>query len=300
MLTATHVAFSDESHQNIGQFRGVSLISLENKYYKVISDKLQSILDSNEGSEIKWGKIGGFRERTIGANFLIKSIEYAVKGLLRIDVLVWDVSDSRHTIRDRDDMANLQRMYYHLFKNVLINRWPEYSTWVLYPDENTGMNWDTIEDFLDKVSTTAEIQNDLFTKSRFKFRLKNEFNIEKIIPCDSKDQPIIQLADLYVGMAIYSRMCYPKYCYWLNSRQPSLFNNEINSTIKLSRADKERCRLLFEFNRMCKEHRLGVSLDTHGGLRTFNPRNSINFWWYEPQHELDKAPLRHKHQKRTD
>ena len=45
MLTVTHAAFSDESHQNIGQFRGVSLVSLENKYYKVISDKLQSILD---------------------------------------------------------------------------------------------------------------------------------------------------------------------------------------------------------------------------------------------------------------
>lgn len=297
MLTATHVAFSDESHQNIGQFRGVSLISLENKYYKVISDKLQSILDSKKVSEIKWGKIGGFRERIIGINFLIKSIEYAVKGLLRIDVLVWDISDSRHTIRNRDDMANLQRMYYHLFKNVLINRWPEDSIWVLYPDENTGMNWDTIEDFLDKVSTTIETHNDLFTKSRFKFRLKNEFNIEKIIPCDSKKEPFIQLADLYVGIAIYSRMGYAKYYHWLQSHsgQPTLFNEEMGDTIKLSRADKERCSLIYEFDRLCKDNKLGVSFGTFGGFRTLNPRNPINFWWYEPQHELDKAPLRHKH-----
>jgi hypothetical protein len=37
---------------------------------------------------------------------------------------------------------------------------------------------------------------------------------------------------------------------------------------------------------------LGVSLKTHGGLRTLQPANRINFWWYEPQSPEDKAPTK--------
>jgi len=35
---------------------------------------------------------------------------------------------------------------------------------------------------------------------------------------------------------------------------------------------------------------MGVSLRKYKGLRTMKPSNPINFWWYEPQSDLDKAP----------
>jgi carbonic anhydrase len=205
-----------------------------------------------------------------------------------------------HKIRDRDDVANLQRMYYHIFKNVLSKRWPDKSSWILYPDQNTAIDWDTIEDILDIKSSNIEAYSNLFTKGRFKFRLKEEFNIREIVPCGSKYEPLIQLGDLYAGMAIYSRDSYNMYChlsqtYFATVKQLSLFDVEIDNSIKPSRADKERCRLIFEFNKLCKSKKLGVSLDTYRGLRTRDPSNPINFWWYEPQHELDKAPLKQKY-----
>ena len=39
-------------------------------------------------------------------------IEQALQGALGEDVLTWDTEDSRHKIKGRDDIANLQRMYY--------------------------------------------------------------------------------------------------------------------------------------------------------------------------------------------
>ena len=301
MSHATHIAFSDESHQNIGQFRGISLISLKKEHYKLISDKLQFLLKSKRITELKWNNIRDVKERNVGIQFLAESINFALQGMLRVDVLVWDIEDNRHRIHGRDDVANLKRMYYHIFKNVLSKRWPNKSTWFLYPDENTAIDWDTIEDILDKVGTKMEIYRNILTKGKFKVRLKEDFNIVEIAPCDSKQEPLIQLGDLYVGVAIYSRSRYRQYRYYLEthfpSRQMTLFNVGIDNSIKLSKADKERCQLILEFNKLCKSKKLGISLDTFKGLRTPNPDNPVNFWWYEPQHELDKAPLRQKHQK---
>lgn len=299
MSYISHVAFSDESHHNIGRFRGISMISLKSEHRKLIHDKLQSLLASEGVKEFKWTRTRSIKERNVGIQFLNESVRYALKGMIRIDVLVWDIEDSRHKIRDRDDVANLQRMYYHIFKNVLSKRWPDKSSWILYPDQNTAIDWDTIEDILDIKSSNIEAYSNLFTKGRFKFRLKEEFNIREIVPCDSKHEPLIQLGDLYAGMAIYSRDSYNMYRHLARTlfttvKQLSLFDVEIDNSIKPSRADKERCRLIFEFNKLCKSKKLGVSLDTYQGLRTRDPNNPINFWWYEPQHYLDKAPIKEK------
>ena len=109
------------------------------------------------------------------------------------------------------------------------------------------------------------------------------------------------LGDLYVGMAIYSRNYYKRYRYYFQtyspSRQMTLFNVGAENSVKLSNADKQRCQLILEFNKLCKSKKMGISLDSYEGLKTPDPKNPVNFWWYEPQHELDKAPLRQKHQK---
>ncbi len=300
MSYISHVAFSDESHHNIGRFRGISMISLKSEHRKLIHDKLQSLLASEGVKEFKWTRTRSIKERNVGIQFLNESVRYALKGMIRIDVLVWDIEDSRHKIRDRDDVANLQRMYYHIFKNVLSKRWPDKSSWILYPDQNTAIDWDTIEDILDIKSSNIEAYSNLFTKGRFKFRLKEEFNIREIVPCDSKHEPLIQLGDLYAGMAIYSRDSYNMYRHlertlFTTVKQLPLFDVENDNSIKPSRADKERCRLIFGFNKLCKSKKLGVSLGTYQGLRTRDPSNPINFWWYEPQHELDKAPSKQKY-----
>ena len=130
-------------------------------------------------------------------------------------------------------------------------------------------------------------------------KLVDEFSISRIEPRDSKEEPFIQLADLFAGLAAYSYLHYDYYDQWKhsNTRQMKLFETETCSQFKLSGADKERCRVLDYFNNNnCKRYKLGVSLKSNRGLKTPNPKNPINFWFYVPQHETDKAPLKEKHE----
>jgi len=45
-------------------------------------------------------------------------------------------------------------------------------------------------------------------------------------------------------------------------------------------------------NIQCKKRKLGVSLETKRCFSTPNPNNPINFWYYKPQHKMDKAPIK--------
>lgn len=93
---------------------------------------------------------------------------------------MWDTEDARHKVLLREDIANLQRMYYHLFKNVLRLRWPSNAVWQLYPGGHTAMDWECVQDFLDRAGENGEIEKSLFTRGAFRLRLQREFAIEKI------------------------------------------------------------------------------------------------------------------------
>jgi hypothetical protein len=102
------------------------------------------------------------------------------------------------------------------------------------------------------------------------------------------------LADLFAGLAVYFRNSYDRFEQWqaINNQQQTLFQTKPGSSIQFSKSDRERCHVLSRFDILCKRRKLGVSLRTCGGLKTFQPQNPINFWWYEPQHEADEAPVR--------
>lgn len=289
----THVAYADESKHNVGRYRGVALISLRLEDAGRLSAELEGLFQESGITEFRWKKVGNAKYRFAAIKMLGYGVEKATKGLLRVDVLTWDTEDSRHKVRGRDDIANLQRMYYHLFRHVLRERWPDGSLWRLCPDENTALDWDTMEDFLNMASSRVETRQDLFSGGKFRARLKQEFSIEQIVPRKSHEEPLVQLGDLFVGFAVYSRTSYNRYKAWQrgSTQQLPLFE-EGEGSAQLSLSDQERCQVLDRFDALCKRRKLGVSLKTHRGLWTPDPKNPVNFWWYEPQHEEDRAPVR--------
>jgi len=292
---STHIAYADETHYNTGRYRGIALVTLKYENAADLNSELQNILRDSGITEFKWHKLDNARYRFAALKMLTYAIEKASRGILRIDVLTWDIEDSRHRIIGRDDIANLQRMYYHLLKNVLSARWPENSTWRLCPDEQAAMNWSEVEKFLDRASTQVEVQHDMFAQGVSRISFKQEFRIEQVRPCNSHQEPLVQLADLCAGLAAYSRSFYGSYEQWkrTSSQQLDLFTTmEQEVPLALSNSDRERCCVLAKFDGMCKSQRLGVSLKTNRGLRTLGPLNPINFWWYEPQHEEEKAPVK--------
>lgn len=289
----THIAFGDESYWNKGRYRGLGLLTLKKDLLEKIRSELLIILSESNVTEFKWKKLKGARERFAALKMCEFTINTALSGVLRADVLTWDTGDSRHQVRNRDDVANLQRMYYHLFKNVLRERWPDGSVWQLHPDEHTQMDWPNVQNFLGNVETSVEFRRDLFSDGKFQTLIKREFKIEKICPVTSHEEPLVQLADLFVGLGVFSRKNYNLFRSWekRKSLQRSIFPEE-NEHTNFSGSEVERFLVLYEFNKLCKNKKLGVSLETNQGLRTYKPENPINFWWYEPQHPADKAPTK--------
>jgi hypothetical protein len=291
--TVTHIGFADESHWNTGRFRSLGLVTTSLNLHAILENELCRMLEESGVSEFKWKKLDGARERFAAIKMCECAIENALARKIRVDVLIWDIQDSRHNVPGRDDIANLQRMYYHLFRNVLRARWPDDAIWRLHPDEHTALDWETVKDCLEAKSTSIEVDCTLSPVGGFKVSLRRECGIEEIQPVSSGDHPLLQLADLFAGLAVFSRDRFADYQKWLKdkSQQVLLFEDADHPSYS-SRSSEERFQVLKSFNQACKQRKLGVSLETKRGLWTPDPKNPINFWMYEPQHPEDKAPLK--------
>jgi hypothetical protein len=259
--------------------------------HAILENELLRLLEESGVSEFKWNELDGARERFAAIKMCEFAIENALARKLRVDVLIWDIQDSRHNVPGRDDIANLQRMYYHLFRNVLRARWPDDAIWRLHPDEHTALDWETVKDCLEAKSTSIQEDCTLFPVVGLKVRLCREFGIEEIQTVSSGEHPLLQLADLFAGLAAFSHEKFDEYRMWLATTSPQMFLlDEARASIDPSRASQERFEVLKRFDEMCKEKKLGVSLKTTRGLWTPDPKNPINFWLYGPQHPEDKAP----------
>lgn len=291
----SHVGFADESHWNTGRFRSLGLTTTSVRSVDPLDGELRSLLYESNIREFKWKKLAGAKERFAAEKLCRFAVEKVCAGQLRVDVLVWDIEDSRHKVAHRNDIANLQRMYYHLFHNVLRARWPDGVVWRLHPDEHTALSWETVQDCLETRSVTVEEDRSLFTGGEFRMRLRREFRIEEIRPVSSEQHPLLQLADLFAGLAVFSRDKFNDYQKWLQATSPQAFLfGEADASCDSSRSSQERFVVLKVFDRACKQRKLGVSLKSKRGLWTPNPKNPINFWIYEPQHPEDKAPTKER------
>ena len=62
--------------------------------------------------------------------------------------------------------------------------------------------------------------------------------------------------------------------------------------LELSRGDASKFKVLKTLDELCKKYKMGVSINKRAHLYTFSPERPLNFWFYIPQHEFDKAPVR--------
>ncbi len=289
---STHVGFADESYWNDGRFRGLGLVTTPLKFKEDLEQEIRRLLTRSDLPEFKWNRVKDARRTLAAKQLCTLAIKEARTRRLRIDVLVWDTGDSRHKVRGRDDTANLERMYYHLFRNVLRARWPNDAVWSLYPDENSALNWLVIRECLWKAGQRVQrgqVQYSLLAGPK----LRREFGIESVQPVRSEEYPLLQLADVVAGLAVFSHKRFPEFGKWcqVKSEQRPLFELDRGSPSS-SKGDELRFQLLKEFGEKCKSAKLGVSLSEKQGLFTFKPSNPINFWLYSPQHPDDRAPTR--------
>lgn len=291
MIENKYIAYSDESGYLKGRYRGIALVSLNSVDDLSIKEEVLKIIKESNIKEFKWHKLASVKARFAAINLVKYAVEKALDKKLRIDILTWDTQDSRHNIKKRDDIGNLERMYYHLFRNVLNKRWSDNALWILKPDEHSAINWKRIETILANSSdqkTVIDFDNTI----DFSTKIIREFKLQEICSSSSEKEPLIQLADLFVGLGVYSRNEHEKCCCWENENNPQKTLFPMYEKIKLSNSDTERCYVISELNLLCKQYKLSIKYQNNNGLQTKNPNSPINFWWYEPQSEKDKAPTK--------
>ena len=290
----SHIAYSDESYYTNDRYRSVSVVTFENINKERFSRSFRQLLDDSQISEFKWEKLRQARERFAAIKLIDEVISLAQNKLIRLDILVWDTQDSRHQIEGRDDIANLQRMYYHLFKSVLKNRWSAESNWLLLPDENSALDWQSVQDYLDTAGLSIQISNNLFDEKPFRIKLSRDFQIVGIKEISSVKESICQVADLFAGIGAYSRSNFTKYLEWLDCEngQMRLITETSQENQKFTNSEKERFKIIKHLDDSCKRNKFRVSLKRGKGFKTFDPRSPINFWVYEPQNSKDKAPTK--------
>lgn len=292
----THVAYSDESNYNKGRFRNLALVTLALANRDDTDRQLRVILAESGVKELKWAELKQARERFAAEKVVCAVVGLATAELLRVDVLTWDTQDDRHSVQGRDDIANLTRMYEHVAQNVLARRWPSEACWVLHPDENGQIMWNRVRRNIN--SRPAHLRSlSAFEQQTLLPPVPDWVNVEvcEITQCVSHEQPLCQVADIFAGLAVYSRTSYDKIEAWerLNSRQGCLDLGDAPSPPRLSNSDKERIPVVLLLDRLCKAKKLGVSLRKTRGFWTPDPKeHPINFWLYEAQHDADRAPVK--------
>jgi hypothetical protein len=289
----THVGFADESSHNIGRYRSLGLITAAREEVDNLSTEVAELLAASSVRELKWTSLNSARDRLAAEKVISWAVDRAAEQRLAIDALVWDTHDSRHSVVRRDDVANLHRMYYWLLATTLRRSSLAGAVWVLRPDENGLINWESVHDVL----TNAALRPGATSSLLLWRRTYRQYSIEQIVPTDSSNAPLIQVADLIAGLAAYSHDSFDIYDNWCrsetNKTQSSLsFPGEDPLVPSFSRTDRERCYVLRHLNQRCKLRKMGVSLATHRGLRTYPPGHGIRFWPYQPQSEADRAPLK--------
>jgi len=291
----SHVAFSDESRHNVGRYRAVAVLTCAKQQAAELGVKAEAVIREGGLREFKWYKLRQARDRFVALDLVELSLDAIASGQIRIDALIWDTHDSRHLIMNRDDIANLQRMYYHLLRNVMRLRWQSDAVWALYPDEYSSMDWENLAQILQyKSYSVTQTPRDLFSSpSGFALTFRRDFGIHAIIPVQSHLEPLCQVADLFAGIAAYSYSAFERYTAWQQQHQAQLsllFGSP--SVSVFSNSERDRFLVLKQLSDSCKALTLGVSLNSSSGLRTYKPTNPLNFWMYVPQTDLDKAPTK--------
>jgi len=296
MDKVSHLAFSDESYTD-ARYRSIASVTLPIDIYGEVTAALTNIIIRSGLIEFKWNKLRQARERLAAIQLIDVIMELVSEKKLRIDVLIWDIEDSRHKVKGRDDCANLQRMHYHLFRDIFLKRWPTGSCWAIHPDENSEMNWDSMVECLDYAGFEFNSQTVFNESGTFMDLFKYLFRVHDISEVSSEKQPLCQIADLFAGMAAFSYSSFKSYNRWHYLKAGQIVIRSIDGAMaivenKFANSEEERFVVIEYFDRLCKKYKMQVGLITTKGFRSYNQTKPFNFWFYEPQQQDDKAPVR--------
>jgi hypothetical protein len=248
------VIYSDESSYNYGAVRGVGAVSLRVDDTARVGEELASLLRASSVRELKWEKVRTARGTFAAQKALTWALDQALDGKLWIETLTWEVTSAAASRARRPTLTRLRTAYTTLLCNVMA-RHPEQGEqsqhWRIIPDEQSAIPWSHLQEALPQTVT--------------------------ITPTRSDPQPLIQLADVFAGLAVFSRAAYDVYERWLCVRGRGADPHVTTASGGMYGSQAYRFVLLDEFYTACVRRLPGISLQTRRGLYTWRTDTPVQF-----------------------
>lgn len=287
--------YGDESADEQLRFRSFSVLSGPQDQLADLRAKAEAV--SEGWAEAKFTQVTGHsRNCRVARAFVDVTVCAASVGSVRMDVIIWDTHDRRHAVHGRDDTANFGRMAYHLMQQIA--RRHAQSDWAFYPDAGGSVNWIEVMEYLNNTRLSGPGRTR--QQGQALFHVETPFiSLTRFSPVDSKSERLVQVADLFAGLACLSRHEEPACGHyhageWQQAASGAVMCLPFDDVERLALTNRKRAQyeLVCHTYDACRSCKLGVSLRSTGYLRTPDWRNPVNFWHYEPQHEDDQAPTR--------
>src|SRR5260370_40129273 len=100
-------AYADETHFNVGRYRGIGAITLRDQDAGLLKSEISQIITESPVKELKWQKIKSARMRFAAQKILAVVLDGACRSIIRANVLRRATPDKRQPVQGRDDIANL-------------------------------------------------------------------------------------------------------------------------------------------------------------------------------------------------
>ncbi|HEY7093420.1 MAG TPA: hypothetical protein VH393_09590 [Ktedonobacterales bacterium] len=251
---ASWVIYSDESSYNYGAVRGVGAVSLRVDDSARLGEELASLLQASSVRELKWEKVRTARTAFAAQKALTWALDHALDGNLEIETLTWEVTSAAASRARRPTLTQLRNAYTTLLSSVMTRhaqRDDQSQDWRIVPDEQSAIPWTRIQETLPQTAA--------------------------IVPARSEPQPLIQLADVFAGLAVFSRAAYGAYERWLCVRSGDQDAHITTASEGMYGSQAYRFVLLDEFYTACVRRLPGISLQTRRGLYTWRVDAPIQF-----------------------
>jgi hypothetical protein len=303
-----YVAFADEAQHNVGRVRGVAVVSLRAADADRLAGEVATLIASSGVTECKWELVRSARQSFAAAKLLAWALERALGGRIWIDVLTWSTEDAAAWRQALPSLARLRQMYAHLLDLVIRDRPPAKLALPdagALPDRHTAPNGlqaapivprpfmaENAPSTVPQPSTAGDVahgceprwsiypdEQQALDWTKIAARMASCAQIERIEPQRSHEAPLIQVADLFVGLGVFSRDSYDAYQRWRSfpDDERNVPGGRFVTSEPAPASMRYRCALLDDFYTTCVRRLPGISLHTRCGLHTVAPRVPIRF-----------------------
>lgn len=279
-------AYSDESGINDGDpYTSVSVVSGEEIMLNCLRDKLAQEISTKRIKEVKFVKVTSHNSTIAQAAKTFINIavnDFAAFTKIRIDTMTMDNQYLLSAFPNYDREQKLEHMYYCLLSH-LGKQWNN-AQWHFYPDKNSKVRWSRIISFLNQARLH---RNKVGKPLLIKLMLQENplFQFGEVKQLCSIQEPLVQLADLFAGLARFSHEENIDCSRWLpnpkTGRQSEMKLGENDKISGISPTKKCRYELIGELYNLCGKHSLWVSIRTKRHLWTRKQTSPINFWDYK-------------------